>query len=353
MKGLSLFSGAGIAEMGLKNTDISIIVANELLKYRALAHEFWHPGTKMICGDIKDPIVREELISESINNEVEFILATPPCQGMSLIGKNKSNSDMLNDDRNYLIFDVVDFIKILSPKYVLIENVPRFFKIKYMVQDKESSIIDIINDQFQDEYNIKFNVYNSADYGVPQNRNRAFIRIWKKGLIWEDPIEKTQITVREAIGGLPSLESGQNSNIKNHVARKHTSSHVSCMKYTPTGKSAFENEVHYPKKPNGDKLKGFSATYKRIDWDKPAPTITMRNDAISSQSNVHPGRLLHDGTYSDARVLTLREIFILMSMNPDLDIPPGISDIQVRHIVGEAVPPLLIESIVKGIKSYE
>ena len=48
-----------------------------------------------------------------------------------------------------------------------------------------------------------------------------------------------------------------------------------------------------------------------MHWDKPAPTITMKNGSISSQNNVHPGRLLPNGTYSDARVLTVAELSIL------------------------------------------
>src|SRR5690606_23095243 len=108
---------------------------------------------------------------------------------------------------------------------------------------------------------------------------------------------------------------------------------------------------YFPKnEKTGERLKGFSATYKRIDWDKPAPTITMRNDCISSQSNVHPGRKLKDGTYSDARVLTLRELFVLSSVNPDIDVPEFVSDIQIRHMIGEAVPPKLICRIIKELK---
>ena len=75
----------------------------------------------------------------------------------------------------------------------------------------------------------------------------------------------------------------------------------------------------------------------------------MRNDCISSQSNVHPGRLLPDGTYSDARVLTLREIFILSSINPDIDIPTNLSESQIRYIVGEGIPPLMLMKIIKGV----
>ena len=123
------------------------------------------------------------------------------------------------------------------------------------------------------------------------------------------------------------------------------------MKHTPTGHSAFENEFYYPKdEKTGRKLKGYAATYKRMSWDKPAHTITMRNDCISSQSNVHPGRLLEDGTYSDARVLTMRELLILSSLDPDLDLPNFASDTQIRHMIGEAVPPKLINAILKVLK---
>ena len=75
----------------------------------------------------------------------------------------------------------------------------------------------------------------------------------------------------------------------------------------------------------------------------------MRNDCISSQSNVHPGRLLPDGTYSDARVLTPRELLILSSIDPDIDLPSSVSESQIRYMIGEGIPPLLVSKIVKGV----
>ena len=87
-----------------------------------------------------------------------------------------------------------------------------------------------------------------------------------------------------------------------------------------------------------------------MEWDKPAPTITMRNDAISSQNNVHPGRLQKDGTYSDARVLTIKELFILMSLPDNFILPDYLSDTEIRQILGEAIPPLLTRKILEGIK---
>ncbi|MGI6510281.1 MAG: DNA cytosine methyltransferase [Erysipelotrichaceae bacterium] len=349
-KVLSLFAGAGIADFGFDDR-FDIVLANELLDIRMKTYKFWHPNTKTICGDITNKEIKRKIIYESKSKKVNFIFATPPCQGVSLIGKNKTNSQMIQDKRNYLIFDIFDIIDEIKPKIIMIENVARFLKIKYPINGKLKDIESIIREKYSNLYTIKCDIFDAQHYGVPQHRKRAIIRMYNNSFNWNDPEKQKTITVREAIGDLPSLESGEISMLKNHNARKHTLSNILCMKYTPTGKSAFENEVHYPKNEvTGNRIKGYIASYKRMDWDKPAPTITMRNDAISSQCNVHPGRKLEDGTYSDARVLTLRELFILSSLNPDLDIPSFASDIQIRHMVGEAVPPKLISAILSGLE---
>ncbi len=75
----------------------------------------------------------------------------------------------------------------------------------------------------------------------------------------------------------------------------------------------------------------------------------MGNGSISSQNNVHPGRLKSDGTYSDARVLTLLEIIKLTGL-PDNWTPPKWADeTLVRHVIGEAIPPNLVKSIIEGL----
>lgn len=354
MKAVSLFAGAGIAEFGFNGTLVDVAVANELLQIRANVHEFWHPETKIIHGDITDELIKKEIIQESIKEKVDFVFATPPCQGVSLIGKNKSNDQMLSDERNYLIFHAFDIIDEIEPKCILIENVSRFMKIKYHMNGEFLTIEEIIRARYGQKYNLSFDILNAKDYGIPQHRERAIIRMWKNGFEWRDAVKESLITLEEAIGDLPSLESGEVSKIKNHYARKHINRHIECMKHTPTGCSAFENEVYFPRdESTGRRLKGYAATYKRMRWDKPAPTITMRNDCISSQSNVHPGRLLPDGTYSDARVLTMRELFVLSSLDPDLDLPDFASDIQIRHMIGEAVPPKMINVILKGLVQFD
>ena len=353
LKGLSLFASAGIAEFGFDNSIVDMVLANELIPIRSQVHSYWHKNSSIICGDIIKKDIKDEIINKSKKENVDFVFATPPCQGVSLIGKNKSNEAMLADPRNFLIFHALEIIDELKPKCIMIENVARFFKMQFIENGKIYTIDKYVKEKYSNDYTVKTDIYDAASYGVPQHRARSIIRMYKKGFNWSEPIKQNEITVRQAIGKLPSLEAGEVSKIKNHNARKHIARHIECMKHTPTGKSAFENEFYYPKcEKTGRRLKGYMATYKRINWDAPAPTITMRNDCISSQSNVHPGRLLDDGTYSDARVLTLRELFILSSINPNIDVPSFASDIQIRHMIGEAVPPQLINSIIKELK-YE
>jgi DNA (cytosine-5)-methyltransferase 1 len=75
----------------------------------------------------------------------------------------------------------------------------------------------------------------------------------------------------------------------------------------------------------------------------------MQSGNIGGHNNVHPGRIKEDGTYSDARVLTLRELFIVSSLSADWDLPEWCTDNLVRQIIGEAIPPKFSEAIIKGI----
>jgi DNA (cytosine-5)-methyltransferase 1 len=121
------------------------------------------------------------------------------------------------------------------------------------------------------------------------------------------------------------------------------------MKHTPTGQSAFKNKEHYPKNKKGDRINGYHDAYARMSWNKPAPTITIRSDAISSNSKVHPGRLRNDKTYSDARVLSILELMFLSSLPEDWDIPEWATEILIRQVIGESVPPLMISKILEKI----
>ncbi|NEM98352.1 DNA (cytosine-5-)-methyltransferase [Pontibacter burrus] len=348
MRGVSLFSSAGIAETYLDEVGIDIKVANEIIPSRAALYQSIYPSATMITGDIQRADIFTNIIQSS-EGAIDFLIASPPCQGLSVAGKNRNNESMLKDERNYLFYKIVEFIHLKKPAYILIENVPSLLKLLLPYKEKLVHIQDILQNEFGGLYNIEAEIVDAANYDVPQKRLRAIIKMYKKGTTWAWPAKKKAITVLDAIGHLPSIESGETSSIPWHFARKHVEKHITWMKHTPTGKSAFFNKVHYPQKEDGTRIKGYESTYRRINWDKPAPTITIRNDAISSQRNVHPGRLKEDGTYSDARVLTPLELMILSSLPTDWKIPQNTPEILIRQCIGESIPPKMINNLLQGI----
>ena len=374
--GLSLFSNIGVAEAYLGKIGVSIAVANELVKDRAHFYQEVYKNTKMICGDITQKEVYDTIINESKKAKINFMIATPPCQGMSTAGKQNPN-----DSRNNLITYALNVIKELKPSYVLLENVPQQLKTKITVNGSDYLIPDYIHKELDIMYDIKSEIVNALDYGVPQMRQRSIYLMTRKDVQkkWKfitDDEKMSPISLNEAIGFLPSLdpriqefseeeqinyfpdyEKKAKEGIKYsiwHFPPTHKLRHVEVMMYTPEGCSALDNITHYPKNSKGEKVRGFRNTYKRQKWDKPAYTVTTYNGAICSQDNVHPGRFIGydaygEKVYSDARVFSIYELMIIMSLPLDWPIPSWASESLIRHTIGEGIPPLIIKKLFENL----
>ena len=350
MNGISLFSSAGIGELLLNETKVKIRAACELLPARAKCYKFLHSEVDdVICGDIKQAEIKDSILRDCKKYKARFLIATPPCQGFSTLGKNKKESSFVNDDRNFLIFDTLEIIDRHDFDFILLENVPTFLKMKYPWKNGLSDIISILNEKYSDRYFIESRILNCENYGIPQSRPRAIVKLYKKTLKWGWPKEEKPISLRDSIGFLPPLDPGEDSGIKWHYAKKENPRIVEVMRHTATGESALKNEVFYPKKSDGRRISGFHNTFKRMKWDLPCPARTTYCGSMSSHNNVHPGRLLENGEYSDPRPLTLLETFIVSSIPTDISFPNDISDNAIRTLVGEGVPPLLVKKIVDMI----
>lgn len=348
MRAISLFSGGGIGESRLPELGVEVVLANELLPQRGMLFSALNPKTSLLVGDIRLEEIKQKIVH--VGRGIEVMIATPPCQGVSVAGKHRTSSSKLLDPRNYLIFETIDVIRRSQPKLVIIENVSGYLDLLLPLGGELVPIPVLLESLLGDDYAIQHGVVNATDAGVAQDRKRAFIVLSLHGARrFQWPSSPEKLSVRETIGHLPSIEAGQSSGIEFHYARKHDPRHIIWMKNTPTGKTAFDNEVHFPKDELGDPIKAYKTTYRRIDWDRPSPTITMRNDAISSQNNVHPGRQLPDGTYSDARVLTPLELLLLSSVAPNSLAGIGIPELEIRKAVGESLPPKLLNSIIERL----
>ena len=149
--------------------------------------------------------------------------------------------------------------------------------------------------------------FDAKNFGTAQSRKRSICLI-SKGGTWQHPKPlESVLTLRDVISHLPSLQNGEHSSIPWHFAPNHHENHVKWMSATPEGETAFNNVKDYPQK-DGRRIKGFMTTYKRMYWNKPAPTVTMTNGSISSQNNVHP---------KDPRVLSIRELLCVCGLPED------------------------------------
>lgn len=169
------------------------------------------------------------------------------------------------------------------------------------------------------------------------------------------------INLREAIGHLPSLESGQHSGIPWHFVSNLNENQVRWMRHTPTGETAFNNSDRDHRPTKVDVATGmlrdtraFMTAYHRQSWSNPASTITMSNGSMGNMMSVHPGRKLTGTTWSDARPFTVREISILTGLPADwIDhIPedhPVFNETFFRHVIGESVSPHVIKMIFDSI----
>lgn len=369
IKGISLFSNVGIAETYLKDVGVDIVLANELIEKRARFYKHLYPECEVINGDITDAVVFDRIISRAMELNVEFLIATPPCQGMSIAG-------LMNpyDERNSLVKYAIDAIELIKPKYVLLENVPQQLVTPICYDGGESLIPEYIMRRLSNSYNICVEPkINTADYGVPQRRDRAIFLMTRKDCLrtWEFPEkERHWINLEEAFNGIPDLwpivrdpeyadKLPENTTEaltfhKWHIPPTHSWRHVECMLYTPTGNTAFDNEYYYPRKKDGTRISGYNTTYHRMFWDKPAPTVTRHNSVIGSQNNVHPGKAWKkdaDGNmmYTNPRVLTIYELMVVSSLPSDWNIPDWASHELIRQVIGEGVPPLLIKKIVQRL----
>jgi DNA (cytosine-5)-methyltransferase 1 len=162
MKAISLFSGAGGMDIGFKKAGAVVVWANELDNDASATYMKNNPDTILRQGDIR--IVKRELLHFG-EGAIDLVFGGPPCQGFSVAGKMDPN-----DGRSELVWEYFDVVKMLKPKVFVMENVKALGELP-----RWRSIRDRISETaYGMGYSCFFKVLNSADFGVPQKRERVF-----------------------------------------------------------------------------------------------------------------------------------------------------------------------------------
>src|SRR5574344_1527963 len=379
---ISLFSSAGVGCYGFKLEDFDCIATNELIERRLNIQRFNKKckyDSGYICGDITREETKKLLYSqiemwkmkENIDG-VDVVIATPPCQGMSIANHKKSDTEII---RNSLVIESIKIIKKIHPKFFIFENVPAFMKTLCTdVAHVTKPISDAINNNLAVDYKYYSKVINFKNYGACSSRSRTIVvgvlKDYASDIL---PIELfpdlvKEKTLREIIGHLKPLENmGEiDPNDIYHSFRKYPENMRSWIHPLSEGESAFDNKndmlkphqiidgkIIINKNKNGDK-------YTRQYWDKVGPCVHTRNDQLASQNTIHP---------SDDRVFSIRELMIMMSVpynfkwsEYDLNYLNALSleekkkylkkeEIKIRQSLGEAVPTAIFQSIAKKISA--
>lgn len=320
MNYVELFSGAGGLSLGFEKAGFKNVFSVENDEKAAKTYKLNFPANNLILSDIRN--IGNDKIEELIDNkQIDVVIGGPPCQGFSLAGKY--GRTFVNDERNFLFKEFVRFVSVINPKMFVMENVAR------MISHNNGQTILEIKSSFENlGYEVQYQVLQASEFGVPQKRQRIFVvGTTNQTFKYPQPINK-EFTVKEAIGNLPALKSGEQSEIPNHFAMRHSEQMLHKMSYVTNGGN--REDIPEDLRPKSGDIR----KYIRYASDKPSVTVTgdMR-------------KIFH---YEQNRALTPRELARLQTF-PDTFIFEG-NSISVQQQIGNAVPPNLSLAIAKEVK---
>lgn len=382
MNYISLFSSAGVGCYGFKLEGFECIATNELIERRLNIQKFNNKckyESGYICGDITDEKIKSQLFEQvemwkkkEKVQRVDVLIATPPCQGMSVANHKKNDNEII---RNSLVVESIKIIKEVHPKFFVFENVASFMKtICTDIDGVDKPISEAIKNNLGSEYSYTSQVINLKNYGACSSRQRTIVIGVANDYANEIspfelyPSHRGEKTLREVIGQLRPLKKFGEIDERDiyHAFRTYPEHMRTWITDLKEGESAFDNEddekkphqikngqLVVNKQKNGDK-------YKRQFWDKVGPCIHTRNDQLASQNTIHP---------SDDRVFSIRELMCMMTVpdnfrwvDKDFDKINQMSEvkkkaflrkeeIKIRQSLGEAVPTIIFKEIAQKIKN--
>lgn len=378
---ISLFSSAGVGCYGFKEQGFECIATNEIIERRLNIQKFNNKckyNTGYLCGDITADETKELLYNEIDMwrrkegiSQVDVVIATPPCQGMSVANHKKSETEIV---RNSLVVESIKIIKEIHPLFFVFENVPAFMRtICTDIDGTDKTIAETIEHNLGKDYSYISKVINFKDFGACSSRSRTVVIGVRKE--YEDEVSPLELfpsiqrekTLREVIGHLrPLTVFGEiEENDIYHAFRPYPEEMRCWIHDLKEGESAFDNEDDLKKphqiidgkvvintRKNADK-------YTRQCWDKVGPCVHTRNDQLASQNTVHP---------SDDRVFSIRELMLMMTVPAtfkwseydeqylnSLNLQEKKAylkkeEIKIRQSLGEAVPTTIFNQIAGNIK---
>lgn len=355
---LSFFSGALGLDIGLERAGLQPLAVNEFdpvacetiranrKHLRLYDFDIRRLSSTFLCQDLD--IHRGELFA---------IVGGPPCQAFSTAGRRMG----LNDDRGNVFLHFIHLILELQPKYAIFENVRGLLSAPLRhrphelrgegnpaLEDDEKpggALLNILNLLEQGGYATTFTLYNSANYGVPQVRERLIFFASRDGsAVPFIPPTHNQLrkhglprwkTVRDAIGAL---------SYDNDECGKFPEKRLKYFEMLKAGQNWRDLPDTLKKEAMGESWYaggGKTGFYRRLDWNKPSPTLVTR-PTMPATALCHPDAL---------RPISVKEYAAIQTF-PSTYAFAGKTDDKYRQI-GNAVPPRFAEAIGNHIIKFD
>lgn len=376
---ITLFSSGGVGCYGFKLNEYSCIATNELLSKRMdvqKANKICEYESGYIVGDISKSETKSKIYSEMErwrkkgNDRVDVVLATPPCQGISVINHKKNEGEI---HRNSLVVESIEVVKKIKPRFFIFENVMAFQKTLCTTPDERTIPIgDYVKEALGADYLITGRILNLMNYGSNSSRTRTLMigvdKRYKNSIAPYDifPDYRHEKTLRDVIGDFPTLEWGDiHPQDFYHAYRTFEPRMLSWIHDLKEGESAFDN-VDPLKRPHRiidgklvENIKKNRDKYTRQPWNRFVQCIHTRNDQLAAQNTIHPNQ---------DRVYSIRELMEMMTipkefnwLDKDIESLNRLSEsekralyrsyeLNIRQCIGEAVPTETIRQIGKNIK---
>lgn len=330
LKAIDLFSGCGGLTLGLKKAGFNVIGAVELDERAVETYGKNHPEVKVFQQDVLAIRGRDLLTALGVKKgDLDLLAGCPPCQGFSRI-RRRNKKRVTKDHRNDLVLKFRNLISEISPRAVMLENVPglerdrRFSKLLGMLR--------------RHGYKFSWRILDVSNFGVPQRRRRLVVLACKtkRPIVSEIKISGLR-TVRQAIG---AIEHPRKSRRPLHRLVSTYSDPVKMIirKIPKDGGSRSVLPLEMTLACHR-KLLGFRDVYGRMAWDDPSPTIT------GGCVNPSKGRFLHPRQH---RAITVFEASLLQSFPKTYKFLPKYGRYPNAEMIGNALPP----KFAKTVSSY-
>jgi DNA (cytosine-5)-methyltransferase 1 len=291
--------------------------------------------------------IEDWLAGEPDVPKADVVIGGPPCQGFSLLNKNRHG-----DRRRALWEPYLDIVELSEARMFVMENVSELYRSDELIQIRKRAK--------QIGFETRVAVLNAADYGAPQTRRRTVVVGWLEGRIAPPlfppsathavPGSSTKLppwrTVRDVISDLDEpegLEIRQASAPHNlHFGRNPTAKSLARYRAVPPGGNRFDlmkNALHITPACWIRKTSGGTDLFGRLWWDR--PSVTIRTEFFKPEK----GRYLHPEKH---RPITHREAARLMGFPDDFIFKGGKTEIAKQ--IGNAVPPDLAGAIAAMVK---